>query len=48
MTASFYLFIFFSFVFHSCESWQGGGHTTMFRPEESSVMFKRWISGEPL
>ncbi|XP_021889599.1 serine carboxypeptidase-like 17 [Carica papaya] len=27
---------------------KGGGHTTMFRPEESSVMFKRWISGEPL
>ncbi|KAG2252985.1 hypothetical protein Bca52824_083121 [Brassica carinata] len=26
----------------------GGGHTAEFKPEESSVMFQRWISGQPL
>uniref|UniRef100_A0A0D3CWX6 Uncharacterized protein n=1 Tax=Brassica oleracea var. oleracea TaxID=109376 RepID=A0A0D3CWX6_BRAOL len=29
-------------------SCQGGGHTAEFKPEESSVMFQRWISGQPL
>ncbi|XP_033131152.1 serine carboxypeptidase-like 2 [Brassica rapa] len=27
---------------------KGGGHTAEFKPEESSVMFQRWISGQPL
>ncbi|XP_056846452.1 serine carboxypeptidase-like 2 isoform X1 [Raphanus sativus] len=27
---------------------KGGGHTPEFRPEESSVLFQRWISGLPL
>ncbi|KAL0800700.1 hypothetical protein Bca101_055875 [Brassica carinata] len=27
---------------------RGGGHTAEFKPEESSVMFQRWISGQPL
>uniref|UniRef100_M4DHM3 Uncharacterized protein n=1 Tax=Brassica campestris TaxID=3711 RepID=M4DHM3_BRACM len=26
----------------------GGGHTAEFKPEESSVMFQRWIIGQPL
>ncbi|ESQ33782.1 hypothetical protein EUTSA_v10007675mg [Eutrema salsugineum] len=27
---------------------KGGGHTLEYKPEESSIMFKRWISGQPL
>ncbi|KAL0664965.1 hypothetical protein Bca4012_101803 [Brassica carinata] len=27
---------------------KGGGHTAEFKPEESSVMFQRWINGQPL
>ncbi|CAH2053924.1 unnamed protein product [Thlaspi arvense] len=26
----------------------GGGHTMVYKPEEYYVMFKRWISGQPL
>ncbi|XP_023642756.1 serine carboxypeptidase-like 16 isoform X3 [Capsella rubella] len=27
---------------------KGGGHTLEYKPEESSILFKRWISGQPL
>ncbi|CAA7014220.1 unnamed protein product [Microthlaspi erraticum] len=27
---------------------KGGGHTLEYKPEESSIIFKRWISGQPL
>ncbi|KAJ4912184.1 Serine carboxypeptidase-like 3 [Raphanus sativus] len=27
---------------------KGGGHTAFFKPKESSIMFQRWISGQPL
>ncbi|XP_010484310.1 PREDICTED: serine carboxypeptidase-like 7 [Camelina sativa] len=27
---------------------KGGGHTPEYRPEETSIMFQRWISGQPL
>ncbi|KAL1192201.1 Serine carboxypeptidase-like 3 [Cardamine amara subsp. amara] len=27
---------------------KGGGHTAEFKPDETSVMFQRWISGQPL
>ncbi|WZZ91083.1 hypothetical protein YC2023_119662 [Brassica napus] len=27
---------------------KGGGHTSKFKPEESFIMFRRWISGQPL
>ncbi|CAF2079605.1 unnamed protein product, partial [Brassica oleracea] len=27
---------------------KGGGHTLEYKPEENSIMFKRWISGQPL
>ncbi|XP_023642246.1 serine carboxypeptidase-like 15 isoform X3 [Capsella rubella] len=27
---------------------KGGGHTLEYKPEECSIMFKRWISGQPL
>ncbi|AEC07397.1 Alpha/Beta hydrolase fold [Arabidopsis thaliana x Arabidopsis arenosa] len=27
---------------------KGGGHTAEYLPEESSIMFQRWISGQPL
>ncbi|CAF2061335.1 unnamed protein product [Brassica napus] len=27
---------------------QGGGHTPEYKPEESFIMFERWISGQPL
>uniref|UniRef100_A0A1J3F1F5 Serine carboxypeptidase-like 15 n=3 Tax=Noccaea caerulescens TaxID=107243 RepID=A0A1J3F1F5_NOCCA len=27
---------------------KGGGHTLGYKPEESSILFKRWISGQPL
>ncbi|CAA7027836.1 unnamed protein product [Microthlaspi erraticum] len=27
---------------------KGGGHTTEFKPNESFIMFQRWISGQPL
>ncbi|RID41945.1 hypothetical protein BRARA_J01868 [Brassica rapa] len=27
---------------------KGGGHTSKFKPEESFIMFQRWISGQPL
>ncbi|CAA7014219.1 unnamed protein product [Microthlaspi erraticum] len=27
---------------------KGGGHTLEYKPEESSIMFKSWISGQPL
>ncbi|KAL9828439.1 putative peptidase S10, serine carboxypeptidase, alpha/Beta hydrolase [Arabidopsis thaliana] len=27
---------------------KGGGHTLEYKPEENSVLFKRWISGQPL
>ncbi|KFK38585.1 hypothetical protein AALP_AA3G132800 [Arabis alpina] len=27
---------------------KGGGHVLLYKPEESSIMFKRWISGQPL
>ncbi|CAN6819009.1 unnamed protein product, partial [Brassica oleracea] len=26
----------------------GGGHTIVYKQEEYSVMFKRWVSGQPL
>ncbi|XP_010464718.1 PREDICTED: serine carboxypeptidase-like 7 isoform X4 [Camelina sativa] len=27
---------------------KGGGHTPEYKPEETSIMFQRWISGQPL
>ncbi|KAF3531902.1 hypothetical protein DY000_02043360, partial [Brassica cretica] len=27
---------------------KGGGHTLEYKPEENTIMFKRWISGQPL
>ncbi|XP_048600642.1 serine carboxypeptidase-like 15 isoform X2 [Brassica napus] len=27
---------------------KGGGHTMVYKPEECSVMFERWINGQPL
>ncbi|KAG7651555.1 Peptidase S10 serine carboxypeptidase [Arabidopsis thaliana x Arabidopsis arenosa] len=27
---------------------KGGGHTIEFKPEEASIMFQRWINGQPL
>ncbi|OAP13452.1 hypothetical protein AXX17_AT1G67510 [Arabidopsis thaliana] len=27
---------------------RGGGHTAEFKPEETSIMFQRWINGQPL
>ncbi|EOA30599.1 hypothetical protein CARUB_v10013730mg [Capsella rubella] len=27
---------------------KGGGHTAEYKPEESYIMFQRWISGQPL
>ncbi|CAH2034597.1 unnamed protein product [Thlaspi arvense] len=27
---------------------KGGGHTLEYKPEENSILFKRWISGQPL
>ncbi|KAF8047622.1 hypothetical protein N665_2916s0003 [Sinapis alba] len=27
---------------------KGGGHTIVYHPDEYSVMFKRWVSGQPL
>lgn len=27
---------------------KGGGHTLEYKPEENSIMFERWISGQPL
>ncbi|EOA30605.1 hypothetical protein CARUB_v10013735mg [Capsella rubella] len=27
---------------------KGGGHTLDYKPEENSILFKRWISGQPL
>ncbi|XP_019100242.1 PREDICTED: serine carboxypeptidase-like 7 isoform X2 [Camelina sativa] len=27
---------------------KGGGHTPEYKPEESYIMFQRWISGQPL
>ncbi|CAN7117375.1 unnamed protein product, partial [Brassica rapa subsp. narinosa] len=26
----------------------GGGHTIVYKPDEYSAMFKRWINGQPL
>ncbi|CAG7882978.1 unnamed protein product [Brassica rapa] len=26
----------------------GGGHTIEYKPDENSVMFERWVSGQPL
>ncbi|KAL9278952.1 putative sinapoylglucose--choline O-sinapoyltransferase [Arabidopsis thaliana] len=27
---------------------QGGGHTAEYTPDQCSLMFRRWIDGEPL
>ncbi|KAL1192200.1 Serine carboxypeptidase-like 3 [Cardamine amara subsp. amara] len=27
---------------------KGGGHITEFKPEETFMMFQRWINGQPL
>jgi serine carboxypeptidase-like clade 1 len=27
---------------------KGGGHTAESKPEEASIMFQRWINGQPL
>ncbi|CAN7011770.1 unnamed protein product [Brassica rapa subsp. trilocularis] len=48
--AGYYSTIFFSSSQkHICEDHQfGGGHTIEYKPDENSVMFERWVSGQPL
>ncbi|KAF2592387.1 hypothetical protein F2Q70_00045362 [Brassica cretica] len=35
-------------AFISDEPYEGGGHTPEYKPDESSIMFQRWINGQPL